>query len=114
MEFVNFSAGFEIGFLVWVSNGKPTMERTSFSISADRILLEPKEYDPLRLPGAGERVSLVFANPMYTERCEMGIVRGAFLRRPGSLEIEPHEVIWALSFDVAHYPDRIVKRWKRA
>jgi hypothetical protein len=110
-EFVAFSSGFEVGFLVWIKDDRPTMVKTDFAISKDDIRLDPGEYDPLRLPIPGSRVTLIFANPLYTERCEMGIIKGALKGVIGSLEIEPHDITWTLSFDVNKYPDRLVRRW---
>jgi hypothetical protein len=111
-EFIKFSERFEVGFLVWIVDDKPTMELSDFLISREKILVEPKEYDPLRLPPIGSRVTLIFANPWYTERCEMGVVKGALVREGESLVIEPHDITWSLSFEVNRYPDKIVKRWR--
>jgi hypothetical protein len=110
-EFVKFSERFEVGFLVWIVEDKPTMKLFNFLISREKILVEPKEYDPLRLPPIGSRVTLIFANPWYTEMCEMGIIKGVLGREGETNIIEPHAITWSLSFDVNRYPERIVKRW---
>jgi len=112
-EFVEFSRSYQIGFLVWIARGRPTMRRTEFVVEEDRVRLRLKEEGGGGLPASGERVTLAFANPWYTERCEMGIVSGELRRREGCVEIEPHRIIWALSFDIKTYPERIVKRWSR-
>jgi len=111
-EFVDFSQRFEVGFLAWIINAKPTMGRTDFTITREKIRIEPQEYDPLRLPSTGSKVTLIFANPYYTERCEMGIVKGTLKRDSAGLEIEPLDITWSLAFDLERHPDRIVKRWK--
>lgn len=112
-EFVEFSAGFEVGFLAWISDGKPTMERTDFLISQEKIVVEPKEYDPLRLPAEGTKVALIFANPWYAERCEMGIVKGILIKEGNRLEIDAYDITWTFSFNIDRYPEKLVKRWKK-
>jgi hypothetical protein len=112
-EFVEFSLRFETGFLAWIIDNKPTMQRTDFSISKDNVIIEPTEYDTLRLPGEGEKVTLIFANQWYTERCEMGVVSGVLEREGQTLKLEPHKITWSLSFDINEYPEKIVKRWRK-
>lgn len=89
------------------------MELTDFRVNPERVVIDPREYDPFRLPHPGEKVTLVFANPFYTDRCEMGIVKGIFLKERDRYFIEPYHITWTLSFDVDEYPERLVKRWKR-
>ncbi|RMF89854.1 MAG: hypothetical protein D6733_05380 [Methanobacteriota archaeon] len=113
VEFAEFSRRFEVGFLVWIKDEAPTMRRCDFHITTEKIGITPMEYDPLRLPQAGSKVALVFANPWYTERCEMGVVRGVLQGEMDSLEIEPWEIIWSVAWDVEHYPERIIRRWRR-
>ncbi len=112
-EFVDFSKGFEVGFLVWIKDGRPTMKRSDFRVSSDKVVVEPYEYDPLRLPMKGEKVTLIFANPLYTERCEMGIIKGNFRKGTDTLEILPVDITWTLAFDIDTYPERILRRWRR-
>jgi hypothetical protein len=112
-EFVEFSNRFEIGFLTWIRDEKPTMERTYFLISTKKISVKPLEYDPFRIPPIGSKVTLIFANPWYAEKCEMGMVRGDLKLEGDKWKIDPLEITWTLAFDVDRYPERIVKRWKK-
>jgi hypothetical protein len=113
-EFAEFSKKFEVGFLYWIEDGKPTMIRAGFQITAGTVLVEPCESELLRSPEVGVKTTLLFANPYYAERCEMGIVKGR-LKEDGAdgLEIEAHDVTWTYSFDLDQYPDRLLRRWRR-
>ncbi len=112
-EFVEFSKRFEVGFLVWINSNGPTMGRTDFFIDSMKVKVEPTEYDPLRLPAPGSKVSLIFANEWYTNRCEMGLIKGILTADGSDKVIQPLDITWSLSFDVDKYPDRIVKSWRR-
>ncbi len=111
-EFVDFSAGFEIGFIVWIEDRKPTMLRTDVIITPEKIILKPREYDPLRLPRKGQKVTLAFSNPYYTEKCKMGIVKGLLHMVGGVFELEPKEITWTFDFDLDTYPERLARRWR--
>jgi hypothetical protein len=112
-EFAKFSKKFEVGFLYWIEDERPTMIRTEFQITTDKVLVEPIESEFLQSPEVSETATLLFANPYYTERCEMGIVKGKLkMHGEDGLEIEAHDITWTFSFDLDEYPERLVRRWK--
>ncbi len=112
-EFVDFSTDFEVAFIIWNTGEGPSMGRTGFNITQERISIEPFEYDILRLPRSRDKVTLVFSNPYYTENCSMGIVKGILHSKEEGYELDPQEIIWTLSFDLDFYPERLMKRWKK-
>lgn len=113
-EFAEFSKKFDVGFLFWIEDEKPTMIRTGFQITKDMVLVKPSESELVSAPGVGMNATLLFANPHYTERCEMGIVKGKLKEdKTGGLEIESHDITWTTSFDLDKYPKRLVRRWRR-
>ncbi len=113
-DFLEFSKKFEVGFLSWIEEDKPSMIRADFKITGGRINITPKKSSLIKAAAPGSKVTLLFANPYYTERCEMGLVKGKLKEDgTGGLEIEAHDITWTFGFDLDEYPERLVKRWKR-
>jgi hypothetical protein len=113
--FLEFSKKFETGFLYWIEDDRPLMILADFKTTGKTVNVTPKESSFIKAPTPGFSATLLFANPFYTERCEMGIVKGELKAggEDGSLEIVAHDITWTFSFDVNDYPERLVRRWRR-
>ena len=114
-DFLEFSKKFESGFLYWIEDDRPLMIRADFQNTGEKIDVTPRKSSFIKAPAPGFSVTLLFANPFYTERCEMGIVKGELKAggEEGSLEIVAHDIMWTFSFDLDEYPERLVRRWRR-
>ncbi|MFV2040820.1 MAG: hypothetical protein ACC644_02405 [Candidatus Hydrothermarchaeales archaeon] len=114
-DFLEFSKKFEGGFLYWIEDDKPLMIRADFQITGEKVDVTPRESNFIKAPAPGLPATLLFANPFYTERCEMGVVKGELKAGGGKgrLEIVAHDITWTLSFDLNEYPERLVRRWRR-
>jgi len=112
-DFIGFSQDFEVGFLSWIDNGRPSMARCEFKVSKENITLKPFFPSSETQPLNGSKITLTFSNHLYAEKCKMGIISGQLNISGNSFWLDPFKVLLTFDFDLETYPDRLVKTWQQ-
>lgn len=105
-EFIQYSRDFDLGFLVTLEEGAPSIEIVAFEVHQEYILIKSRR----KTTGKG---CLVLANEHYSENSRMAQVTGELIMDEKKYKLIPYKAYWTYPFSLDSYPDKIVRRWRR-